>query len=90
MYTSDCEILASNDNCNPADVENSCLALEVEAGTYYLGVSSYEAGEQGAFSLNVTCGPTEVVDLCSDCLAGELQPGAVSYTHLTLPTNREV
>ncbi len=75
VYTAACEVLASNDNCNPADVENSCLALEVEAGTYYLGVSSYEAGEKGAFSLNVTCGPTEVVDLCSDCLAGELQPG---------------
>lgn len=75
VYTAACEVLASNDNCDPADVENSCLAIEVVAGTYYLGVSSYEAGEQGAFSLNVTCGEDEVVDLCSDCLAGEILPG---------------
>ncbi len=74
VYTADCEVLGFNDNCDPADVENSCLALEVAAGTYYLGISSYEAGEQGAFSLTVTCGENEEVDVCLDCLAGELLP----------------
>ena len=75
IYDADCRVLDSNDDCDPANVELSCLALELPAGSYYIGVSSYEIGEQGAFSLNVTCEGAEVVDLCADCVGGEILPG---------------
>ena len=75
VYDSNCLALGVNDDCEPGNLALSCLTLEVAAGTYYIGVSSYAIGEQGNFSLNITCEGGEVVNNCADCVADVILPG---------------
>ena len=83
-----------NDDCEPGNFDLSCLTLEVPAGTYYIGVSSYAVGEQGNFWLNITCESGEAVNLCSECVTGSILPGDVTAgdfpaTECTVPGGAE-
>ena len=94
IYDSNCQLLAANDDCEPGNLDLSCLAVEVSAGTYYIGVSSYAVGEQGNFSLNIICEGGEAVNLCSECvtdsiLPGESLAGDFPATECTVPDGTE-
>ena len=94
IYDSSCLPLAVNDDCEPGNFDLSCLTLEVPAGTYYIGVSSYAVGEQGNFGLNITCEAGEAVNLCSECVTGSILPGDVTAgdfptTECTVPGGAE-
>jgi hypothetical protein len=72
FFDSSCIVTAFNDDCTEGDFTLSCLTLELEAGEYHAGVSSYSAGESGEFTLEVAC---QGVVLCDDCLAGAIACG---------------
>jgi hypothetical protein len=62
-----CVELVSNDDCEPNDLDRSCVTADLPAGTYHIGVSSLEAGEAGDYLLEVTCPDTRP---CRDCEVG--------------------
>jgi hypothetical protein len=51
---SECALTASNDDCTPAEHRQSCLTLDLEAGTYFVGVSSFTP-QGGDYALSVEC-----------------------------------
>jgi len=94
VYDSNCRALGFNDDCEPGNLALSCLTLDVPAGTYFVGVSSYAVGEQGGFSLNIACDAGEVVNPCTDCvtegiLPGESLAGDFPATKCTVPGGPE-
>ena len=73
LYDSSCDEVAFNDDCALADLSLSCLEdVELEAGSYFIGVSSFAPGESGDFTLEVKC---RDVSLCRDCTVGDLACG---------------
>jgi len=75
-----CRSIAENDDCTP-DTTDSCLdRLILEPGTYSVGVSSFGAGEAGAYSLAVGCEP---FDPCVHCVVGALLCGDTVEGELT-------
>ena len=64
LYDADCNRIAFNDD-GGAGV-NSLLLQHLDAGTYFIGVSSFGAGVAGTYFLSTSCG--EAVELCGgDC-----------------------
>ncbi|MBN1444030.1 MAG: trypsin-like peptidase domain-containing protein [Planctomycetes bacterium] len=64
--------VASNDDC-PGGGLNSCLTVNLPAGTYFILANSYSGGETGTYTVQVGCG--EIVSLCDDCVAGTIACG---------------
>jgi hypothetical protein len=68
-----CVELDLNDDCVPGDTSRSCLTADLEAGTYHVGVTSFSAGELGAYEVSLSC--RVGFDLCADCVAGSVSCG---------------
>ena len=52
-----CLVIDHNDDCVEGDLERSCLDLSLPPGEYFLVANSFDAGERGAYTLDVECGP---------------------------------
>jgi hypothetical protein len=64
LYDSDCNRIAFNDDGGAG--LNSLLLQNLNAGTYFIGVSSFGAGVAGTYFLSTSC--REAVELCGgDC-----------------------
>ena len=64
LYDADCNRIAFNDDGGAG--LNSLLLQNLDAGTYFIGVSSYGAGVAGTYNLSTSC--REAVELCGgDC-----------------------
>jgi len=63
LFDENCADVASDDD--GGDGLNSRLSMDLPAGTYYIGASSYAAAAAGTLNLDVTC--EEPVDLCGNC-----------------------
>ncbi|MEM7230644.1 MAG: hypothetical protein AAF517_00630 [Planctomycetota bacterium] len=61
-----CRVVSENDDCDAESV-NSCLELEMPAGTFALAVTSALPGEVGAYSLEVTHVPQGGLQRPADC-----------------------
>lgn len=72
LFDESCAPVASNDDCVEGDSTSSCLLVDVDPGTYHVGVNSYNAGETGTYDLHVACVDFQ---LCRDCVTGELECG---------------
>ncbi len=44
-----------NDDCGLGNVDQSCLSVFLEAGTYFIYVNSFAGGETGPYSLQLSC-----------------------------------
>jgi hypothetical protein len=104
LFDSACVPVAANDDCSDG-VLNSCLGIGLAAGTYFIGVNSFQAGERGAYTLSVsapdcnacpTCQVGTVV--CNESVTGSLRtsgcqlPGAgpADFWRLTLAAESEL
>ena len=64
LYDADCNRIAFNDDGGAG--LNSLLLQNLDAGTYFIGVSSYGVGVAGTYNLSTSC--REAVELCGgDC-----------------------
>ena len=64
LYDADCNRIAFNDDGGAGF--NSLLLQNLDAGTYFIGVSSYGAGVAGTYFLSTSC--REAIELCGgDC-----------------------
>ncbi len=64
LYDADCNRIAFNDDGGAG--LNSLLLQNLDAGTYFIGVSSYGAGVAGTYFLSTSC--REAIELCGgDC-----------------------
>jgi hypothetical protein len=71
VYGSDCVPVAANDDCTEGDFSLSCLTVNLTAGTWFIGVNSFSAGEVGPYDLTVVeCG--EPVNPCEGCQVGTI------------------
>jgi hypothetical protein len=69
LADSECNILATNDDCQEGNVGRSCISLGLTAGAYAVWVNSLSAGETGGYTLEVSspdCAP------CESCRVGEV------------------
>jgi hypothetical protein len=69
LVDSDCNVLATNDDCTEGDTGRSCLSLGLTAGAYAIWVNSFAAGATGDYTLEVSspdCAP------CESCRVGEV------------------
>lgn len=71
LLDENCLFIAQNDDCG--ELSNSCLAADLEAGSYHVKVSSFFDREVGTYDLSASCQPG--FDTCTDCLAGTLSCG---------------
>ena len=74
LYDGTCQEIASDDD--GGDGFNSRMAVDVLAGTYFVGVSSFGIDQGGAFTLSVEC--REIInpdDVCADCQVGTIECG---------------
>jgi len=71
LLDENCLFIAQNDDCG--DLFDSCLAADLEAGSYHVKVSSFFDREVGTYDLSAGCQPS--FDTCTDCLAGTLSCG---------------
>jgi hypothetical protein len=55
LYDASCGIIASNDDCDMSTLD-ACLTIELEPGTYSVGVNNFLPDESGAYRLSVSCG----------------------------------
>jgi hypothetical protein len=72
LVNDDCVVLATNDDCASGDFD-SCLTAAPGPGTYYLVASSFAAGEDGDYTLDVDC---DADPTCSGCVVGDIACGA--------------
>ena len=80
VFDSNCEIIAVNDDCS-VDTLNSCLQdLQLAAGDYLIGVTSFDPGEAGAYDLTVSCADAR---LCIDCSVEPLTCGGSVTAEIT-------
>ena len=86
---------------NPQPENNATLSGTVSIGVAKIKIDGYRIGEPVSFSIPVENGKRETVTLQVACRQPDIPSsgyikgtatslGSVSYTHLTLPTNREV
>lgn len=77
LYDAGCGVLATNDD--GGEGLNSRLVLNLDAGSYVIGASSFAAGAEGAYELEVACPDSR---LCADCRAGALTCGVALNAEL--------
>ena len=77
-----CNEIARNDDCGVNDTSRSCLTLELDPGTYTVGVTSFLRGESGAYRLNLDCGADSS---CLDCSAGSFSCNEVARSAAGTP-----
>lgn len=53
VLDSDCQAIAANDDCTPGNFDLSCLSLNLAAGSYFVLVNSFSAGETGEYALSI-------------------------------------
>ena len=79
--------------CNSSDLSKKEEKLSEEnidysaAETDYINIRSSNTGGKNTYTKNILI-PLERIDGCDYVVKGKIE--SVSYTHLTLPTNREV
>ncbi|MCH2365353.1 MAG: DVUA0089 family protein, partial [Planctomycetes bacterium] len=72
LYDENCELVAQDDD--GGDGLNSMISRNLPAGTYFVGASSFGAGQSGSISLTTDC-VSGISNFCVDCEARELNPG---------------
>ena len=72
LYDENCELVAQDDD--GGDGLNSMISRNLPAGTYFVGTSSFGAGQSGSISLTADC-VSGISNFCVDCEARELNPG---------------
>ncbi len=73
LFDANCEEIALNDDCEPQNLDLSCLEVtDLEAGRYFVGVSSFTPGGRGEFSLEVRCPDFTA---CRECVRGNISCG---------------
>ncbi len=85
-----CETLGENDDCTPGDVDTSCLEVSLPAGTYTIGVNSFDGGETGDYTLSIEA---RGVCICTECDAGTIgceafESGELTAEDCTLPSGQ--
>ena len=70
LYNESCEVVDTNDDCQPGNLDRSCLTADVEAGIYFVAVNSYAAAETGLYQLTAACQPG--FEFCVDCNVGSV------------------
>ncbi len=72
LFDDNCQLIAEDDD--GGDGTNSRLARELQGGIYFVGVSSWAAGEGGSFTLLAQC-EGGVGSFCDRCDSGDLRVG---------------
>lgn len=70
LFNGDCIAFAENEDCKFST--DSCLTLDLEPGTYWVGVSSALPGESGSYTVNMT---SDFCTVCDRCESGTVAPG---------------
>jgi hypothetical protein len=63
-----CELITLNDDCMPGNLDLSCITTTVDAGTYFIVATSFDANAAGEYTLDVACAPG--VNTCEECVSG--------------------
>ncbi len=69
LYDENCELIAQDDD--GGEGLNSRLSLDLPAGSYFVGVSSFSASGRGTYVLSAEC-VGDIGNICEDCEPQEL------------------